>query len=400
MNLIKRIYARTFQTVLWLTIPFLPYREPEIIDKLLDIPSIVKKQNKRKPLIVCGKNVIKKQFSLDLLESFKKENIECTIFNEVVANPTTDIIYRGEKVYKENNCDCLIALGGGSPIDSAKAIAARITYPNKPINKMAGLMKIIRKTPLIIAIPTTAGTGSETTIAAVIVDSETRHKYAINSFPLIPSYACLDASTIHELPTPIAASTGLDALTHAIEAYVGKSTTHKSRKDAELAVKMIIENIVESSNHISKQAERNMLYASYYAGRSFTKSYVGYVHAISHSLSGMYDLSHSLTNAVLLPQILEEYGEAVYKPLAKLALILGFGNKQENKDVLAKRFIAKIYELNKQLNIPEKINGVRKEDIDLMISNAYKEAYPLYPCPVMWDKEKLKEVYYKTCEIE
>lgn len=400
MNIISKIGCRLYQRCFWIVLPILPYKNPKMIDELSNVPDVVIKEGKKKPLIVTDKTLIKFDFTQKLISNLKEKGIEPIIFDEVVPNPTTNLIYNGEKVYRENNCDSLIAIGGGSPMDTAKTIGARISYPNKPINNMAGVMKVMKKIPLLIAIPTTAGTGSETTLAAVIVDSETRHKYAINSFPLIPPYACLDPDTIHGLPQGIASSTGMDALTHAIEAYIGKSTTSETRRDAEQAVKLIFENIEDSVAHKSKEAEKAMLDASYYAGRAFTRSYVGYVHAVSHSLSGKYDLPHGLTNAILLPPILERYGSSVYKPLSKLAIITGLGNENESKEELTKKFINHIYELNEKFGIPKKVSGVKKQDIKEMARNAAHEANPLYPCPVEWDASELEGIYLDYCECE
>lgn len=160
------------------------------------------------------------------------------------------------------------------------------------------------------------GTGSETTLAAVITDDKSRHKYPINDFFLIPDYAVLDPKVTLSLPPFITATTGMDALTHAVEAYIGNSTTHGTRENALQAVKLIFENLdtaVEKGFDIN--ARRNMLRASYYAGCAFTKSYVGYVHAVAHSLGGAYNVPHGLANAVLLPFVLEAYGPVVYPKL-------------------------------------------------------------------------------------
>lgn len=245
----------------------------------------------------------------------------------------------------------------------------------------------------ISAIPTTAGTGSETTLAAVLINADTRHKFAINDFPLIPKYAVLDPSTIHTLPPHIAASTGLDALTHAVEAYIGRSTTRQTRSDAKKAVKLIFENLDAAVNHESTAAESAMLQASHYAGRSFTRSYVGYVHAVSHSLSGKYDLPHGWTNAVLLPLILKRYGNAAQKKLAKLALCAGIGNAGDDEAILANKFIAAIEEKKRRYNIPNHINEIKPDDIPLLASYADKEANPLYPVPVLWDAKELEKIY-------
>lgn len=400
MNGLRKCYSRIYQRAFWLMLPILPYHNPIIIDDLRKISDIIKKEGKKKPLLVTDKNLIKYDFTKVLIDDLIADGVPAVVFDEVVPNPTTDLVYKGEKVYRDNNCDCLIAVGGGSPMDTAKTIGARIAYPNKPINDMAGVLKVNKKIPLLIAVPTTAGTGSETTLAAVIVDSKTRHKYAINSFPLIPKYACLDSECIHGLPASIGSSTGMDALTHAVEAYIGKSTTKETREDSEKAVKLIFENIKDSVEHKSDDAEAKMLEASYYAGRAFTKSYVGYVHAVSHSLSGKYDLPHGLTNAILLPHILRRYKEAVYKPLARLALITNLGSENESEEVLANRFIDKVFEFNEYFNIPLKVKGVKKADVPAMAKNADHEANPLYPCPVEWDAKELEGIYYDYCECE
>lgn len=186
----------------------------------------------------------------------------------------------------------------------------------------------VKKLPLLMAVPTTAGTGSETTLAAVITDAQTRHKYAINDFPLIPRYAVLDPKVTLSLPPFVTATTGMDALTHAVEAYIGNSSTRGTRKNAEMAVKLIFENLDTAyTNGSDIDARRNMLHASYYAGCAFTKSYVGYVHAVAHSLGGEYNVPHGLANAVLLPFVLQEYGETIHQKLYKLAVAAGICTK-------------------------------------------------------------------------
>ena len=281
-------------------------------------------------------------------------------------------------------------------MDCAKAVGACVARPKKDLKKMAGILKVVKKTPVIIAIPTTAGTGSETTLAAVIVDSETKHKYVINDFPLIPSYAVLAPSVIKSLPQHVAAATGMDALTHAVEAYIGGSTTGMTRADAEEAVSLVFANIEAASRHESTRSEACMLKAAHLAGRAFTRSYVGYIHAVSHSLSGKYNMPHGLTNAVLLPIVLEMYGSRVYKKLARLAVCAGLGDEDKGEEKLAKRFIAEIYSMNERLGIPKRIEGIKKEDIDELSMYADREANPLYPVPVLWDRRELKKIYRRA----
>lgn len=252
-----------------------------------------------------------------------------------------------------------------------------------------------------VANPTTAGTGSETTLAAVITDAETRHKYAINDFPLIPRYAVLDPKVTLSLPPFITATTGMDALTHAVEAYIGNSTTYGTRKDAEMAVKLIFENLDTAYNDGSNvDARRNMLKASFYAGCAFTKSYVGYVHAVAHSLGGQYNVPHGLANAILLPFVLEAYGETIYKKLHKLAVVAGIADEEMSHEEAAHLFIAAIRDMKKRFAIGDTVPEIREEDIPKLAHYADKEANPLYPVPVLMNAKELERFYYQLMPNE
>ena len=304
-------------------------------------------------------------------------------------------------LYKENGCGALIGFGGGSSIDCAKAVGARVAKPNTSLDKMAGVMKVCRKIVPLFAIPTTAGTGSETTVAAIITNDKTRHKYCINSFPLIPKYAVLDEEVTRTLPPHLTASTGMDALTHAVEAYIGQSTTAGTRKDATQAVKLIFENIRTAyENGNDMKARKNMLYASYLAGNAFTRSYVGYVHAVAHSLGGKYNVPHGLANAVLLPYVLEEYGKSAHKKLHKLAVVAGLTDGSVSDAEGAKLFIDAIWQMQKDLGIGDKIKGIKEEDIPEMSRYADKEGNPLYPVPKLMDRKELEKFYYMVMEKE
>ena len=259
---------------------------------------------------------------------------------------------------------------------------------------MKGILKVRRRLPLLIAIPTTAGTGSETTLAAVITDAETRHKYAINDFPLIPKYAVLDPKVTRSLPPFITATTGMDALTHAVEAYIGNSTTPGTRKDALMAVALIFRNLDDAYEDGSNlEARANMLKASYYAGCAFTKSYVGYVHAVAHSLGGEYNVPHGLANAILLPFVLEAYGPAVHQKLSELAVAAGLSDENTPKEESAGRFIDAIKAMKKRFKIDDTISNIREEDIPKLAHYADKEANPLYPVPVLMNAKELESFY-------
>lgn len=398
MNILKRIYCRAFQKALYLSYPILPYREPELIEnKTEGIPEVLEKEHLHKPFVVTDRGIIENGLEKPLLEVLKRNSIEYTLFSDVISNPTTDSIEEALKLYKSSKADSLIALGGGSAIDTAKAIGARIAMPKKSLKKMKGILKVNKKIPTLIAIPTTAGTGSEATLAAVVVDSTTREKYAINSFPLIPKYAVLDPIYTYTLPKRLTATTGLDALTHAIEAYIGHSSYKLTRMEAKVATRLIFQNIEKAySNGGDEKARANMLRASYLAGCAFTRSYVGYVHALAHQLGGKYNTAHGLANAVLLPYVLEAYGSVVYKKLKKLAIAINIADELTDEREASIRFINEIRKLEKSMDIPDKISDLKEEDIKMLSRGAEKEANPLYPVPVIWSENKLENIYYKV----
>lgn len=399
MNNVKKIYCRIFQTAFKIAIPFLPYRKPKIIRSVKGIPDTLRKHKHNSVLIITDAGVRKLGITARLERALSENGMRYVIYDKTVANPTTINVDEAVNLYLSEECDAIIGFGGGSSIDCAKAVGARIAKPKQSLSKMKGILKVHTKLPLLIAIPTTAGTGSETTLAAVITDAETRHKYAINDFPLIPRYAVLDPRVTVSLPPFITATTGMDALTHAIEAYIGNSTTHGTRKDALMAVKLIFENLDTAyENGSDMDARRNMLKASFYAGCAFTKSYVGYVHAVAHSLGGQYNVPHGLANAILLPFVLESYGKGIHKKLYRLAVEAQITDKDTPYDVAAADFIDAISKMKKRFNIGNTIPEIQEEDIVKLSHYADKEANPLYPVPVLMNAKELEQFYYLLME--
>ena len=398
MNLFKKIYCRAFQFVLRIGMYFIHFPSPKLIsgeDSILKVKDILVEKKINCVLIVTDNNL----FSLGLLNKMLKsldsaEEIKYVIYKDVVPNPTIDNIEEGLKLYKENGCKAIIAFGGGSPMDTAKGIGARVARPKKQISKMKGLLKVGKKLPLIIAIPTTAGTGSETTVAAVISNPKTHEKYPINDPKLVPQYAVLDPNLIVNLPGKITSTTGMDALTHAIEAYIGNSNTRKTKNSAILAVKLIFNNLEESYNNPqNKEARNNMLIASYHAGVAFTRAYVGYVHALAHTLGGFYGVPHGLANSILLPVVLEKFGDSAYKKLAELADLINLTDSSLTNKEKAEAFIREIKNMNTRMCIPSKIENIIKEDdIVLMCERADSEGNPLYPVPRLMGKKEFAEI--------
>ena len=396
MKTLRKIYCRTFQTGLKIALPFLPYRTPKVAGSVKALPKIIQKKNCRKVLIITDEGIRKLGLTLHLEKALTDAKIPYCIYDKTVANPTTDNVAEAVRLYRKAGCDCIIGFGGGSSMDCAKAVGACIVKPKQSLKKMKGILKVHKKLPLLMAVPTTAGTGSETTLAAVITDGQTRHKYAINDFPLIPRYAVLDPGVTLGLPPFITATTGMDALTHAVEAYIGNSTTYGTQKDALLAVKLIFENIDKAyENGRDATARRNMLHASFYAGCAFSKSYVGYVHAIAHSLGEEYNVPHGLANAVILPMMLEAYGKTIHKKLAHLAIAAGLADKDTPWEEAAGRFIQAIKDMKKRFGIGDRIPEIQQKDIRKLARYADKEANPLYPVPVLMDALELEPFYYR-----
>ena len=396
MFILKKLWCRAFQTAFRIALPILPYREPKIVTRVAELGDILKRERASSVLIVTDQGIVKLGLTEKLELLLKDIGLSYTVYDKTQPNPTVDNVEEALKLYTGNGCDTLIAIGGGSAMDCAKALGARVAYPKKTVGKMGGVMKVLRKIPTLIAIPTTAGTGSETTLAAVITDSEAHHKYALMSFTLIPRYAVLDASLTYTLPPHLTSTTGMDALTHAVEAFIGRSTTRETRRLATEATRLVFENIEtaysDGKNHTARE---NMLLAAYKAGIAFSKSYVGYVHAIAHSLGGKYGTPHGLANAVILPYVLKAYGKSAHKKLHSLAIEIGVSTADNSHELGASKFIEAVERLNGKMNIPTALTGIAPEDVPSLSAHAEHEANPLYPVPKLMTKHELAKIYHK-----
>ena len=392
-----RIYCRVIQFMMRMVSYLLPWRKPELIEGescLEKLAPLLIERGWKHPLIVTGPHIYASGLLSPLEHSFVEKGINYEVYSSTVSNPTVSNVEEALSLYWVKECDGIIVFGGGSPMDCGKAVASRIARPNKKISQMRGVLKVRRKIPYLVAIPTTAGTGSETTIAAVISDPSKREKYAISDVALIPHVAVLDPIVTRNLPPFITATTGMDALTHAIEAYIGRSNTKETKAMALQATKLIIQNLLLAyENGDNMQARWQMQKASYYAGIAFTRAYVGYVHAVAHSLGAYYNTAHGLANAVILPIVLKAYGESVIVPLSELAIECGIGSLKQTKQENAANLINRIIELNQKMGIPNTIEDLHKEDILVLAEHALKEANPLYPVPRIFDSEQLVKIY-------
>lgn len=397
MNILKKLWCRTYQTAFRMVIPILPYRQPELHDSLDSMADIVRSRGISRILIVTDQGLVRAGICRMVQEKLEAAGIAYAIYDGTVPNPTIQNVEEARQLYLDSQSQAIIALGGGSAMDCAKAAACRIARPRTPVRYMKGILKVWVRLPLLIAVPTTAGTGSETTLAAVITDPEKHHKYAIMDFPLIPRIAVLDYRVTTGLPPHITSTTGMDALVHAVEAFIGRSTTAYTRRMAIEAVQLIHENLLRAY-HDGQDAEarRQMLRAAYCAGAAFSQSYVGYVHSVAHSLGGMYGTPHGLANAVLLPIVLKQYGKAAYRRLALLARASGVVREVKSEKLTAEDFINWVEAMNREMQIPSHLDCIRREDIPAMATYAEKEGNPLYPVPVLWTRRELEEIYVKA----
>lgn len=402
MNIFYKAYCRIYQKSLKLVSDIIKWPSPKVVkgvNCLKSLPNLIIDNNLDKVIIISDENIINLPFTKNLLDDLDSIKINYVIFDKTVANPTIDNVEDALNLYNSTNCQGIIAIGGGSPIDCAKALGARIANPKKSISKMKGLLKVRKKLPPLFVIPTTSGTGSEATIASVITDTNTHEKYAINDLVLIPKYAILDPTLTLNLPKHITSTTGMDALTHAVESYIGRSNTKETKELSKTSIKLIYENLYKAySNGDDLVARENMQLASYYAGVSFTRAYVGYVHAIAHTLGGYYSIPHGLANAIILPYVLESFGSSVYKPLSELSDYLGLSSPHDSIEDKANKFIISIKELNLSMNIPNKIKEIKYEDIPILAKRALKESHPLYPVPKLLTLKEIEEIYMNIKE--
>ena len=323
------------------------------------------------------------------------------IYSDIKANPTIENVQHGVQAFKDAEADYIIAIGGGSSMDTAKAIGIIIANPEfEDVRSLEGVAPTKNPCVPIIAVPTTAGTAAEVTINYVITDVEKKRKFVCVDSHDMPVIAVVDPEMMSSMPKGLTASTGMDALTHAVEAYIGNSTTIDTRRDALKAVKLIFENIDIAYEHGDNiQARRNMLHASFYAGCAFTKSYVGYVHAVAHSLGGQYNVPHGLANAILLPLVLREYGSCIDKKLHRLAIAAGLADKKTPDHEAAELFIRSIEEMKERFGIVNIVKEIQETDIPKLAHYADKEANPLYPVPKLMDASELEKFYYMLMSL-
>ncbi len=349
----------------------------------------------QKILIVTDAIIAKLGLLKSLTDALAAGGAEFVVFDEITPDAPIPLIERGIAFYREHGCDAIVAFGGGSAMDASKAIAVSIANP-KPLRNLAGYLKG-RHTPIrIYAVPTTAGTGSEVTVAAVIADPEREAKLVIIDPRIVPQMAALDPSLMTGLPPSITAATGIDALTHAIESFVGNWTTHYSDGMALAALGLIFENLrTACRDGANLQAREGMSLAATYAGFAFTRANVGYVHAIAHQFGGKYHTPHGLANAIMLPHVLRFSAPAITDRLAKLAVRAKVGKEGEPARALAEKFMDAVEQLNRDLGIPTHLEALKEGDIPALARAACSEAQG-YPVPRYMTQKQCEDIIRKV----
>ncbi|KAL7702637.1 alcohol dehydrogenase [Lotmaria passim] len=398
-----RVTCRVYQFINYLLSHILRWRTPVIIkgaDSLSTLPAFVRGAKLHRGLLVTDASIIKLGLADGLIGEMKKHGAELAVYQDVLPNPTLSMVEDANALYIKKKCDYIIAVGGGSVMDCAKLVGVRQARPRTPLGAMRGVMRVLWPLPPIIAVPTTAGTGSECTIAAVIVDPAHNDKYAVMDPFLVPSYCVLDPLLTIGLPKFVTATTGMDTLTHAVESYTNifhyPYVDRAALRTVELVAKYLM-RAYEKGDDL--EARENMLQAAHLGGIAFTRACVGNVHAAAHAVGGLYNVPHGLANAVILPHVLEMYGSAIHKPLARLADAAAIAGATDAEK--AKGFIAWIRELNKRMQIPTTLGAadaryrVRDSDIPFLVRHALSEANPFYPVPVIFGETEMTEVFMR-----
>ncbi|GAC1633710.1 MAG: iron-containing alcohol dehydrogenase [Nevskia sp.] len=391
---IKVLVYKIFQFLLKWSTKLLTFRTPELFtgagSSLQLCEHIATRTGVRNLLIVTDGMLVKIGLLNPMLDKLKQLGVATVVYDGVQPNPTIAQIETGLAMLKSAGCTAILAVGGGSSIDAAKVIAARARNPHSIVH-MAGLMRVFFKPMPLYAVPTTAGTGSEVTIAAVVSDPSTTRKFAIMDPKLVPIAAALDGALMAGLPPHITSATGMDALTHAVEAYISRNWTPMTDAEALEATRLIMQNLPEAvTNGGNIDARQNMALASFKAGVAFTTAGVGYVHAIAHNFGAYYHLPHGLANAIILPYVLDFSKPDCTPRLARLAEVSGLKQGGESEAQLADAFIAHVRKLNREFGIPTQVDKLRQSDIPAITDKALAEAHWTYAVPRYMDKPEFE----------
>ena len=360
------------------------------------LPEEIRKRGFKKVLVVTDKSLYEVGVSKKVTDLLDEANIEYDIFHDVLPNPPIENVNQGLEMCKKIGADLIVAVGGGSSIDTAKAISIVMTNPDRSdIVSLNGASNTKNKGLPVIALPTTAGTAAEVTINYVITDPQREIKMVCVDENDIPIISIVDTELMASMPKSIAASTGMDALTHAIEGYITKNRNTMSQMFSMKAIQLIYDNLEKAVNEKNQEAINNMGLGQYIAGMAFSNVGLGIVHSMAHQLGAVYDTPHGLANAILLPTVMKFNGEVSYEEYREI-LIQAFHTDATKftKEEVISTFCEKIKELSEKVGITQTVKDVggKEEDIEMLADKAMED-----PCkpgnPRDVSKEDFIELY-------
>lgn len=361
-------------------------------DSSIELMRYIVSKGRKRVYIITTQGINRRGQLESMIAELSSSGIAYTVYDQVNADPTFEDVRAILETNKAFQCDAVLAVGGGSVMDAAKAVALSIGN-NKDPEKLVGMLKGKKRPLPLYCVPTTSGTGSEATVAAVISDTDSHQKQFVIDIRLVSDACALDPVILSSVPPGITAMTGMDALTHAIEAYIGINGSKRTDKLAEEAILSIVKSLpVAYKNGNDLEARSEMAMASYQAGVAFTEASLGYVHAISHQLGAHYGVPHGLGNAILLPKVLLASLPAIENKLARLSLLLGWNDENESKSFNAMAFIRKIEEMNKAMDIPGVVYDLDRTNIPSIAKSARKEAVFNYPAPKLLTVGECEEI--------
>ena len=395
MKFLVRLYfmIRAFGAIRVLR--FLPKKSPMVFKgegSSLHLCNEISMLGFRKVLLVTDNFLAESGLLYEMQASLRAAGVEYIVYDGVLPNPDFDSVIEGDRAYGDNGCDAIVSVGGGSVLDAAKMMA--LLHDNRlTLDKFEGVSKSNKPAVPHFAVPTTAGTGAEITPVAVISDPATHRKVLITDGKMLPDYIALDPVIMQGLPPSITAATGIDALTHAVEAYLSRGATEKTDREARLAVNLIFRYLLRAyRNGDDMEARDAMATASFYAGTSFGVAGVGYVHAIAHQLGRLFGTPHGNANAMVFPEVLAAYGHCVFSRLAELARLVGVGAAEDNDEILANKFVAAIVEMRSTMDMPLQIENFTPQKQDDVVRSAGAEAGNMYPVPRYLDESDLQSI--------
>ena len=361
----------------------LPVSHPLVFagpNSALNLCDNIQQLDMKKVLIVTDEVLLKLGVIQPLQSKLEQANIQVTIFSEVKPDPTFEVVEKAIQLFTSSQSDSVLAVGGGSTIDTSKVLALAAAN-NKSPKQLIGILKARKPSFPLFVIPTTAGTGSEVTVAAVLSDNETHVKSLVIDHKVVPLATALDPVIMQGMPPTITADTGIDALTHALESWVSEFANQETDFYSRAATKIILDNLVTAWKDGKNLAAREaMALGSHYAGLAMNKAAIGYVHALAHQLGAKYGIPHGRANAIILPYVLEFNREASEKRLAKLAREIGLTNAKNDSEA-TDIFIQRIKTLLVELNINTQVQGIQQHDFPDMIEAAFTEEHGMNSIP-------------------